>query len=165
LHTCGFTYLKYRTQTNDEGLNLLSIENQELSIFLTDVLNIHLGIRSKGDVDTVTLSQPDRIAADINLDRSISSGTSVVTGTLDEVGINVGALSGVREGSGGGQDGGEDVEWGVDRGRAASVTLIDDLLAVLDNQCDDMRLFVLLVFIREMPNCTEMRGLVKSMPQ
>jgi hypothetical protein len=158
------TYLKYRIQTSGEGSNLLSIKKQELSIFLTDVLNVHLGTRGKGDVDTIALPQLNRVAADGNLDRSTSGGTSVVAGPLDEVGINVGALSGVREGSGGREDGGEDVEWGVDRGRAASVALIDDLLAVLGSRCDDMRPFVLLVFIREMPNCTEMRGLVNLCP-
>jgi hypothetical protein len=66
------------------------------------------------------------------------------------VSVDVSALSGVGEGSGGREDGGEDVEWGMDRGRAGSFALIDDLLAVLNDRCDDVRPFILLVFIGEM---------------
>jgi hypothetical protein len=71
--------------------------------------------------------------------------------------MGIGALRGVGEGSGRREDGGEDAKRKVGRGRATS-------LALIDSRCDDMRPFVPLVFIREMPNSTETRGLVVYAP-
>jgi len=139
------------------GRKLLRIKEQELSILLTDIFNVNLGTRGKGDVDTITLPQLDGVTPDVNLDRGTSGGTSVVAGPLDEMGVNIGALSGVREGSGRREDGGEEINRRVDRGGACSLALIDDLMAV-NSRCNNMCPLVLLIFIREMPKQTEIEG-------
>ena len=43
------------------------------------------------------------------------------------MGVDIGALGGVGEGSGGREDGGKDVDWRVNRSRTCGLTLIDDL--------------------------------------
>jgi len=67
------------------------------------------------------------------------------------MGVDIGAFGGVREGSCRRQDGSEDVKWRVYRRGAGSLALIDDLWVALNSRCDDVRPFVLLVFIRKMP--------------
>ena len=78
--------------------------------------------------------------------------------------MGIGAPSGVGEGSGRREDGGEDVKRGVGRGRTVGLTPIDNLPAVEGNRCDDMRPFGSLVFIGGMPSSTETRGLVFYAP-
>ena len=107
--------------------NLLSVEEQKLSILLSHIFNVHLGARGKGYVDTITLSQLDGIVTDGDLDRSASGCTSVVTRPLDEMGIDICVLGNVGKGSGGREDCSEDVEWRVHRRRASGLALINDL--------------------------------------
>lgn len=66
-------------------------------MLLTHIFNVYFGARGKGDVDTVTLSQLDGVTTDVDVDRSASGRASVVARPLDDVGVDVGALGGVRE--------------------------------------------------------------------
>jgi len=120
-------------------------------VLLTHVFNVYFGAGGEGDVDTVTLSQLDGVTTDVDVDRSASGRASVVARPLDDVGVDVGALGGVREGSGGRKDGGEDVNWRVHRRGAGGFSLIDDFRAALNSRCDNMCPLVLLVFIGEVP--------------
>jgi len=129
---------------------LLGIEEQELSVLLTGIVNVDFGPRGKGYVDAITLPQLDRVTADIDLDSGASGGVSIVAGPLNEVGVNIGALGCVGEGSGRREDGSEDVKWRVDWGRASSLALVDNLQAVLNSRCHDMRPSISLAFIGEM---------------
>jgi len=130
--------------------NLLGIEEQELSVLLTHIFNVHFGARDKGDVDTITLPQLDRITTNVDLGRSASGCTSVIAGPLNEVGVNVFALSGVGEGNSRGENGSENVKRRVDRGRAGGLTFIHNLGAVPNSRCDNVRPSVLFAFIGEM---------------
>jgi len=132
------------------GNRPLSIKDQELSVLVTDIFNAHLATRGEGDVDTVTLPQLDKITTDVDLDRSASSGTSIVAGPLNEVCVNVSAPGSVGKGGGRREDGSEDVERRMDWGRTCGFALIDDLLTVPDSWCDNMRPFILLVSVGEM---------------
>ena len=122
-------------------------------MLLTHVFNAYFGARGKGDVDTIALSQLDGVTIDVDLDRSASGCTGIVAGPLDHMGIDIGAFGGVREGGAGRKDGSEDVNWRVYRRGTGSFALIDDLWAVFNSRCDDVRPSVLLVFIRKMPEC------------
>lgn len=161
--TQTITYM--RVSPVSQGKNLLGVEKQELSVLLANVFNVHLGARGKCDVNAIAFSQLDGVTTDVDLDRSTSCRTSVVTGSLDEMSVDIGALGGVGEGSGRREDGSEDVEWSVDRGRATGLALIDDLLTVLDDRCDNMRPFVPLVFVGEMPKKRPKSGRCKCMPR
>ena len=46
----------------------------------------------------------------------------------------------------------------MDRGRAQSLALINDVMVVLNHRCDNVCPLVLLIFIREMPKQTETEG-------
>ena len=140
-----------RTPLTLQRWNLLGIEEQELSILLTDVCDTHLGARGKGDVDTIPFSQLDRITTDVDLDRSASGGTGVVAGPLDEVSVDVDAFSSVDERGGRREDGGENVKWRVDRGGASRLALINDILTVLNSRCDNVCPLVVLFSIGVMP--------------
>ena len=93
-----FVYDRMRTNHRP---NLLRVEEQELGVFLTNVLYVDFAPRSKCDVHSIALPQLDGIVTDVNLDRSARSSTSIVTGPLDEMDIDIGALSSMGEGSGG----------------------------------------------------------------
>lgn len=80
------------------------------------------------------------------------------------MGVDVSALGGVRERSGGREDGGEDVNRRVHRRRTSGLAFIDDLWAVFNSRCDNVRPLVLLVFIGEMPKKIETRGPVSLRP-
>jgi hypothetical protein len=65
------------------------------------------------------------------------------------MGVDISARSGVGKGSRRREDGGEDVEWGVDGGRTGCFALIDNPLAVLDSRRYNMRPFVPFFIIGE----------------
>ena len=159
------SYMCFRSSrvqdTNDlQGSNLLGVEEQKLALLLTNVFNIYFGAGGEGNVDTITLSQLNGLAADVDLDCSASGWTGVVARLLDNMGIDVGALGGVREQSTGREDGSEDVKWRVYGGRTCRLALINYRLAVLDCWCYDMCPLVCFVFIGETPRWNEIRGLI-----
>ena len=151
VHVCPpYPKPEYSIQSELPGSNLLGIEEQELSVLLTHVFNVHFGARGKGDVDTIALPQLDRVTTNVNLGRSASGCTSVIAGPLDEVGVNVFALGGVGEGNSRGENGSENVKRRVDRGRAGGLTFVHNLGAVPNSRCDNVRPSVLFAFVGEM---------------
>lgn len=131
-------------------LILLGVEEQKLAIFLANVLYIDFGPGGKGYVHTITLPQLDGVTTDVDLDCSAVRSAGIVTGPLNEMGVDISARSSMGEGSGGREDGGKDVKWGVNGSRARCFALIDNRLAVLHSRRNNVRPFVPFFIIGEM---------------
>jgi hypothetical protein len=78
---------------------LISVEKQEFAIFLPNVLNVDFGPRREGDIHTITLSQLNGIIINTDFDCCTGRITGVVTGSLNEMGIDLIALGGVGDGN------------------------------------------------------------------
>ena len=113
-------------------------------------MNANFRPGGKGNVHTVTFPQLDGVTTHINLDCGASSGFNIVARPLYEMNVDIGTLGGVGERRGGGEDGGENVEWGVNRGGTCGIALIDNSLAAF-GRCYDMGPFVPFVIVGEVP--------------
>jgi hypothetical protein len=131
-------------------LNLLRVEEQELAFVLADVVDADFRPGGKGNVYPVTLSQLDGVTTHINLDCGASSGFSIVARPLDEMSVDISTLGGVGQRRGGGEDGGESVERGVNGGGTCGLALIDNSLTAF-GRCYNMCPFVPFVIVGEVP--------------
>jgi hypothetical protein len=105
----SLSYLTHVEQVNLQKF-LISVEEQKFAIFLPNVLNVDFDPRREGNIHTITLPQLNGITVNTDVDCCTGGSTGIVTGSLDEMCIDLIALGGVGDGKFRREDGGEDVK-------------------------------------------------------